>query len=276
MFEDIILVLESRTDLASRLRFACGLAATQGTKLVGLYVHELDLSAIGALNSTYLNLVAVREAQNLARRRAADAKDLFQEMTAAASVDGEWRETDGWTTSHVTHIARHADLLICGAHDGPAGTRSIALDVPAVIMESGCPAIIVPELPHPQLPFRRILVAWKPSKEARRAVHDALPLLREAEQVVIAAVHEEADAYDGDSARDIAAHLRRHGVDAAVASLDPAGQDAGTAILSHAAAMDANLIVSGFYGHARLTEFILGGVSRTLLRNVRIPLFLSH
>ncbi|WP_234729584.1 universal stress protein [Acidocella facilis] len=276
MFEEIIVVLESQTNLTSRLEFACGLAATRGAKLVGLYVHDLDLSAIGMLDSTYLNLIAVREVQERVRMRAGEAQKLFHEMTATASVEGEWRETDDLSSGRVVYIARHADLLVCGAHDGPCGMRSIALDVPAVILASGCPAIIVPELPHPHLPFRRILVAWKASKEARRAVHDALPLLREAEQVIIAAVHEDTEVLGEDSAPEIAAHLRRHGVDSAVQRLDPVGHDVGMAILSHAATMDANLIVAGFYGHARLTEFVLGGVSRTLLRNLRIPLFLSH
>ena len=77
MFEDIILVLESRTDLTPRQQFACRLGAKQQAKLVGLNVHELDLSAIGTVNSTYLNLVAVRKAQDLARKKAADAQDLF-------------------------------------------------------------------------------------------------------------------------------------------------------------------------------------------------------
>jgi len=276
MYKEILLVLESQADSASRLQFACRLSATQIAKLVGLYVNELDLSANGMPSSTYLNLVAVREAQERDRAKSAVARKLFDDMTAAASIDCEWLETDDLSTEHIAHLARRADLLLFGAKDGPVGFRSVALDVPAVVMNSGCPAIILPSLPQPQLPFRRILIAWKSSKEARRAVHDALPLLREAEQVVVAAVHEETEAHPGDSAAEIAEHLRRHGIGASVERPDLPGRDSGAAILSQAAIMDANLIVAGFYGHTRLTEFILGGVSRTLLQDPKIPLFFSH
>lgn len=276
MYKEIILILESRTDSASRLQFACELAATQAARLVVLSVPELDLSGYEILPNSYVNLVALRQAQEIDRAKTATAETMFRELMAAASVEGEWRETEDLSAAHVAHIARHGDLLLFGAHDGPGGARSIKLDVPAVILESGCPAIILPELPHPQLPFRRILVAWKASKEARRAVHDALPLLREAEQVIILAIREEAAADGGDSAYDVAEHLRRHGVEALVERSDLAGRDSGAAILAHAAKMDANLIVAGFYGHARVTEFVLGGVSRKLLENPRIPLFLSH
>ena len=276
MYKEIILVLENQADSASMLQFACKLSAARAARLVGLYVHELDLSATRILPSTHLNLAVLLESQERDRARSAVAKKLFQEMTAAAAIDGEWRETDDLSTGHVAHFARRADLLLFGSHDEPAGMRSIVLDVPAVILESGCPAIIIPELPQPQLPFRRILVAWKASKEALRAIHDALPLLHEAEQVVIAAVYEEAEAYGGDSVFEIVEHLRLHGVEASVELLDSAGRDAGAVILSQAAIMDANLIVAGFYGHARLTEFMLGGVSRTLFQKPRIPLFLSH
>lgn len=276
MYKEIILFLESRADIASRLKFACKLSAMQTAKLIGFFVHELDLSTAGVLSSTYLNLVAVREAQERDRTRAAAVKKLFQEMTAAAAIDGEWRETDDLSTRHIAHLARRADLLLFGAGDAPVGMRSVVLDIPAVILESGCPVIVLPALPHPILPFRRILVAWKATKEARRAIHDALPLLREAEQVVVVGIHDDAEAQGDDSAFEIGEHLRRHGIDASVELPDTAGQDPGTAILSHAAIMDANLIVAGFYGHARLTEFILGGVSRTLLQCPKISLFLSH
>ena len=276
MYKEIILVLEQRTDIPARLQFACKFAAMHSAKLIALYVHELDLSVAGFLPSTHINISALRDAHDRDLARSFNARDEFQRMAAEAMIESEWRTTDNLSASHVANIARRADLLLFGAHDGLDRMGDITLNVPAVILESGCPAIILPEIPQPQLPFRRILVAWKASRESRRAVHDALPLLQSAEKVVIATVREADDTFGMDSANDIADYLSTHGVHCSVEILDDSGSDAGSAILMEAAKIDANLIVAGFYGRARLTEFILGGVSRTLLNQVKVPLLLSH
>jgi nucleotide-binding universal stress UspA family protein len=125
---------------------------------------------------------------------------------------------------------------------------------------------------------RTVLVGWKSSREAARAVNDALPLLREAESVTVLAINpREGIGGDGDvPAADIALHLARHGVKAAAAHTVATDISEGDALLNHAEEIGADLIVAGGYGHSRLTQYAFGGVTRTLLATMTAPLFLSH
>jgi nucleotide-binding universal stress UspA family protein len=127
------------------------------------------------------------------------------------------------------------------------------------------------------VPFRRIVIGWNGSREASRAIHDALPFLRVAERVIVAVAAEESLFREEDEPElDIGKHLARHGVQAEVERLATPGQDPGALLLSLAASISADLVVAGCYGHMRLTEFLFGGVTRTLLSDPGVPLLLSY
>src|SRR5262249_44560338 len=119
----------------------------------------------------------------------------------------------------------------------------------------------------------RVLVAWAHSREATRAVHDALPLLKLAKSVTVMEVNPEPDHLGG---ADIALHLTRHGVKAEVASTTSGDINNGDAILSRAADLTADLLVMGGYGHSRLREFAFGGVTRHILEHMTLPVLMSH
>jgi nucleotide-binding universal stress UspA family protein len=124
-----------------------------------------------------------------------------------------------------------------------------------------------------------VLVAWKPSREATRAVNDALPLLEAADQVTVLVVdttgprHHREEAEPGSG---IALHLARHGIKAVVEQTVAAGQSVADAMLSRAAELGCDLIVMGAYGHSRLRELVLGGVTREILRHMTVPVLMSH
>lgn len=122
---------------------------------------------------------------------------------------------------------------------------------------------------------KRVLVAWDGRREAARAVHDALPLLQRAANVSVLAVNPPAHN-DAIPCADICQHLARHGVRTEAVSHQTANDNVGTSILSYATDLDADLVVMGAYGHSRLSEMMLGGVTRTMLSQMTVPVLMSH
>jgi len=121
-----------------------------------------------------------------------------------------------------------------------------------------------------------VLVAWNGSREATRAVHDALPLLRRAEKVTVLSIDPDEDAEPRLPGADVSLHLARHGVTAQAATIAGTDVAVGDLLLSYAADHDIDLIVMGAYGHTRLREVVLGGATRTLLRHMTVPVLMSH
>jgi len=175
--------------------------------------------------------------------------------------------------------ARYADLAILGQHDPDDATVSSATEAPATaLLSSGRPVLVIPYIGAVPTLGQTVLVGWKSGREAARAVNDALPLLRQAQSVTVLAINpEEGIGGDGDvPAADIALHLARHGVKAAAAHTVAKEVPEGDVLLNHADEIGADLIVAGGYGHTRLREFAFGGVTRTLLTTMTVPVFLSH
>jgi nucleotide-binding universal stress UspA family protein len=166
-------------------------------------------------------------------------------------------------------------LVVLG-QDDPEGENAGVLE--AVLFDSGRPVLAIPFAGKFTTIGKRVLVGWNASREASRAVHDALPLLAKAESttVFLANPKRGLGAHGDEPGADIARHLARHGlkVDVAKAAADDVSDS--TLLLNHASDMGADLLVMGAYGHSRLREFILGGVTRSLLREMTVPVLLSH
>jgi len=123
---------------------------------------------------------------------------------------------------------------------------------------------------------KRALLAWNASREATRATTDALPFLRAADKVVVAPVKPDRAAHGEAPGTDIGLYLSRHGVRVEVAAIEGTELDAGSALLSRAADLSIDLIVMGAYGHSRMSELILGGVTRTMMESMTVPVLMSH
>lgn len=173
--------------------------------------------------------------------------------------------------------ARHADLAIVGgvSDEDPGWADSVFLDL---LLDSGRPVLVVPPQHAMDASPAHVVVAWQPTREATRALHDSLPLLLRAASVDVLVVDPVvADNRHGEEpGADIAAHLARHGVNVRVVSRPRMGEPAATVIMRQAIETGADLIVAGGYSHARLREMALGGVTRTLLQASPVPVLLSH
>ena len=172
-------------------------------------------------------------------------------------------------------LARRFDLAICG-QDDPNQTISNDVATEALLFESGRPVIVVPYVQKAPLTFGRMMVCWDGGRAAARAVADALPLLKKAKQVDIVMVSGKAARQDEVPGADLGQHLARHDVKVDVKRLTAPDIDVANALLSYAADSSAELIVMGGYGHSRLREFILGGVTRGILSSMTVPALMSH
>jgi nucleotide-binding universal stress UspA family protein len=174
--------------------------------------------------------------------------------------------------------ARYADLAIVGQLDPDNEAPGSPLSPADVLLDSGRPALVVPYVGRFADVGQRVLIGWNASREAARAVNDALPLLARAAQVTVLAVNPRVGTmhHGATPGADIAAHLARHGITVTVEIAHVTELDASDTLLNRAADLGADLIVTGAYGRSRMRELVLGGVTRDLLRRMTVPVFMSH
>lgn len=192
-------------------------------------------------------------------------------------VRHEWVILDDFAAAFARQ-ARHYDLAIVGQVDPDVGDVDGELILEAAFMQSGRPALIIPYIGARNLPPKRALVAWDGSREAARAVNDALPLLATTEKVTILVVDPGSlKGKVGDQpGADLAVHLARHGLDAEVVTAASGGLGAGDVIIGQATDMGADLVVMGGYGHSRLRELVLGGATQSIVDHMPVPALLAH
>jgi nucleotide-binding universal stress UspA family protein len=140
----------------------------------------------------------------------------------------------------------------------------------------GRPVLVVPRYGTFERLGERVLIAWNGSREATRAVHDAIPILKRAITVTVLSIDPEVDSPPRTPSADITLHLARHGIAAEAASTSSVDFGVGNALLSRAADLGADLIVMGAYGHSRMREMVLSGATRHLLQNMTVPVLMSH
>jgi nucleotide-binding universal stress UspA family protein len=172
-------------------------------------------------------------------------------------------------------IARRFDLAIVGQAEPDKGAVD-ELIAESALFESGRPVILVPYIQKAPLKLDRVMVCWDGSRQAARAIADAMPLLERAGQVEVVIVSNERGKQDEIPGADMGQHLARHGLKVDVKRIAGGDIDVADALLSHAADASVDFIVMGGYGHSRLREFVLGGVTHSILRSMTAPAFMSH
>jgi nucleotide-binding universal stress UspA family protein len=147
-----------------------------------------------------------------------------------------------------------------------------------LVLASGRPVLLIPYIGAGATMGERVVIGWDASREAARAVSDALPILERAASVVVVTINpRQRDFGHGEMpGTDIALHLARHGVKVEVQRVETRDMDVGNALLSHLAGQSADLLVMGGYGHSRLREIVLGGATRTVLGDMTVPVLMSH
>jgi len=211
------------------------------------------------------------------KRRLAALEAQFRAATKNRGGHAEWRSAMDFPARFVLAQARCADIVVCGG-PSPAFSDSFSLVSPKdLVMQAGRPLLLVPDRIN-WLDLRSVLVAWKDTPETRRAIADALPMLRKAKDVAIVEIPEQGEDRSAAMARvtDVAAWLARHAVTATARVPEAAGNETAAQLEKVAGDLGAGLIVAGAYGHSRFRELILGGVTQYLVTQSARCVLLSH
>jgi nucleotide-binding universal stress UspA family protein len=271
-YKTILVHLDDRARRAERLQLGLHLASSFDAHLVALF----------ALDAAYIPSYALAEGgstmQEIERRRrkevAAQAESEFRQAERRAGGKAEWRLSMDGALAAVSLSARYADLVVAAQPESEdARGKAFAGEL---VLAVGRPVLFVPYAGRFPAVGKRILVAWNASREAARAVSDALPLLARADSVELVAFDPASADHGEVPAADIALYLARHGVKASAARQSVPGLDVGAQILSRAADTGADLVVMGGYGHSRLRELVLGGATRSMLEAITVPVLMSH
>lgn len=278
MYKTILVHVDGSARASQRIDIAARLAMLHEAHLVGTALTGLSpfMMPVGALEPGVPPIVFPVEALRADADRALDAFDALARRAGVHSF--ERRRVEEEAGIGVSMQARYCDLVVIGQNDPAAIAQRLRSDFPEyVLLNCARPVLVVPLAAIKDELGKRITVAWNGSNEAVRAITSAIPMLQRAEQVnvVVFNADREGNLHGEDPGADIGLYLARHGIRIDVTAVD-GSPDVGAALLSKASDSGSDLIVMGAYGHSRMREFLLGGVTRTALRSAPIPLWMAH
>jgi nucleotide-binding universal stress UspA family protein len=275
MLKDVVVNLSSQGPRDFAAEYATSIAAMFGAHITGVsFVYE-PVIPDGMLGGVPVDLIELQRQEN--SKAANDAISRFDAAAKKAGLSAETRLLDatfGGAATRFAQISRRFDLVVVGQAQREGGPAD-DLVIEGALFESGRPLVVVPYIQRRGITLERVLACWDGSRTAARAIGDAMPFLERAKAVEVVIVAEERKSEEMTGA-NMSAHLVRHGVAASVKRIakgDIAIQDA---LLSYAADSGADFMVMGGYGHSRLREFILGGVTRGILASMTLPVLMSH
>ena len=273
--KDILVHVDNNKTCVSRLETAVNLALAHDAHLTGVCVVTHPRFP-GYLEAQIPSDVV--EAQSAAAREMAEkGKKAFLDAVGKNKLAGECRIVEGELIDALSLHGRYSDVLVVSQRDPE--TSFTPGDMPdRLILSVGRPVIVLPYAGRYPTVGENVMVAWDASRLATRAVNDALPILQAAKKVCILALnpHGGDEGHGEVVGADIALHLARHGVKAEATHVYVDDIEVGDMLLSRAADAGADMIVMGAYGHRRLRELVLGGVTQHLLGHMTAPVLMSH
>jgi nucleotide-binding universal stress UspA family protein len=276
MIKDIVVNLSVGEKASPACDYAVSVAATFDAHLAGiafLYDPIVPVSGAGYIPA---DVIEAQERDNEEATRT--ALDRFNAACSRAGVSAEpltLSASFAGVGEQFSRIARRFDLSIVGQSE-PEGSAVEEIIAESALFESGRPVIVVPYIQKAPLKLDNVMVCWDGSRAAARAIADSMPLLAKARRVEVVIVTNERGKRDEIEGADIGAHLARHGLNVDVKRTALGDIDVADVLLSHAADAGSDFIVMGGYGHSRLREFVLGGVTRSIFRSMTAPVLMSH
>ena len=276
-FCDILLHLTADQRSKEKTATALALAKRFGANVTALYT--LPFPSQLYYMGDYVPPSFFQQQLDDARDQAEQAKQHFEHDVRAAGLSGEWIVSEAAPVEALTHYGVTCDLAVVGQPD--PDREGLAADNPRVealpaglAVALGRPVLVVPYIGSYPHPGNTVVIAWNGTREAARAVHDALPLLKHARSVTVLSVDPEPD--ETESAAALVRHLERYGIAVKARHTTAGGMPVGDVLLSALADASADLLVMGAYGHSRLRETVFGGVTATLLDSMTVPVLLSN
>ena len=276
MIKDLVVSLSVGASRDAAGPYAISVAEAFGAHVAGIafsYEPVIPPTIMGTIPASFV------ESQREENDRAAnDARAKFDEAARRAGVSSESRTLSAslaGSADRFATIARRFDLAVVGQAE-PERAAPEELIVENALFSSGRPVLIVPYIQKAELTLDRVMVCWDASRNAARAIADAMPFLKRARVIDVVIVASERIKSDEIPGADIGQHLARHDLKVEVRRIVSPDTDVASTILSHAADTAADFIVMGGYGHSRLREFILGGATRGMLQAMTLPTLMSH
>jgi len=276
MIKDIVVNLSVREGGSRVGDYAVSVASALEAHITGIvFVYDATVPASG-LGYIPTKEIDAEQANHEAAAKA--AIDRFVEATSRAGVSAEplTLSANAGAGDQFGRIARRFDLAIVGqAEPGTSPVEEVIAE--SALFGSGRPVIMVPYIQKGPIKLDNVMVCWDGSRPATRAIADAMPLLKKAGRVEVVIVANERGKQDEIAGVDMGQHLACHGLKVEVKRINTGGDiDVADALLSHAADSSADFIVMGGYGHSRMREFVLGGVTHSILRSMTVSVLMSH
>ena len=275
MIKDVVVNLSSRGPQDFAADYAVSLGAAFGAHLVGIAFVYDPVIPNGTMGGIPVDVIELQREENSKGARA--AVERLETSAKAAGVSAETRMLEASIGTGATvfgSIARRFDLAVVAQAQREHGASEELL-IEAALFESGRPLLLVPYIQRSGLTLDRVIVCWDGGRTAARAIADALPFLERAKAVDVVVVEEERKQDEIPGASMIQ-HLVRRGIRATAKPMTKGDISIENVILSYAADAGADFLVMGGYGHSRLREFILGGVTRGILASMTLPVLMSH
>jgi nucleotide-binding universal stress UspA family protein len=276
-YSSLLVHVDVDGELGGRVQLAAGLADRFHSHLIGVasWMARPPFVVEGVTIDPEPTEEDYEEMRAVLSRRGKEFRDCVSAGRSQIGSQIEWRSSLDFPTEFVAREARAADLVIAG-RDRKSYDPYRSTDAGALVLRTGRPVLVVPPNIR-SLVANRVAVAWKDTREARRAVQDALPFLLGAKEVLLVEVTEAGSVEDATRRlKDVARYLSRHGVTALAERVRPIEGTASGALLRLAEEQSVDLIVSGAYGHTRLGEWMFGGVTQDLLTRSPVCCLLSH
>lgn len=269
---DILVHVDSSDKCHHRLDAAHQLVERFSVHVTG--IHAYQLYSYPTHYEVAVPPFVIEQAEAQAKEESKAAREIFDRFSQAWESKFSWISDEGDPASVISNYAGCHDLVVVSQFD-PDQRETYSRELPdRIAFESGRPVMVIPYSGAGATIGDHVLIAWNGSREAARAIHDALPFLEKASSVNIVSADAAKDL-DLPSA-DIAAHLSRHGIDVETGQIQTKGHDVGAALTTLAEESGADLIVMGAYGHSRFRELILGGVTRHVLESMPVPVLMAH
>jgi len=267
----ILLHMANDDQRTSRLEAAVSLAKRFDAYVEALYIAT-PIAMPAAVTGRAASYGYIAEATAIAREKAAEIEHEIRQ--ALKDVSYSWTVDEGDHVELLAGRAAYADLAIV-TQSRPAHLEDrVLLHVPDRLpLEAACPTLVLPHDGMSESFGRHVVLAWKNTREAVRAVRESLTFLQAAEKVTVLTI--DPPGHQGDSARDIMVYLERHGV-RSQHQANIANGDVGEVILTCVRDVGADMLVMGAYGHSRFREMVLGGATRTVLQHMHVPVLMAH
>lgn len=276
-FKSVLTLLDNSHQCTTWARFAIELARLHEARLTGIAPREIA-SALTMGEMVAVSSAWVAELQQQIDANARQAIATFDQLCEAEIFNAcESRVEDGTDVSVLRHNTNASDIIVIGQHvDGDTATSTTTGLIESLLMSSARPLMVVPAIGEYSPQPTRAMIAWRNSRESAMAVRMAIPQLALAREVEIVTVDNKACvASETQATLGLIHYLATHQITATHRHVI-SDVDAGNTLLSHACDSGANLLIMGGYGHARLREWALGGVTKTILQSMTLPVLMAH